>query len=242
MRTSAFRRLPWNAVECVLFAAGFLMLATPIRAASGVASEAVCDVRADYALGVEDYPEAIRLHEKLLRRDPNNALAHYHLGYAYGMSHDAAGEMREYQRAEQLGLLQWDLFLNLGILYLENRDTSAAISALTTAAKLGPRHPEAHFNLALAYERARLLPEARSEILASLKLEPDQLDAQNTLGVISAEMGDYESARTVWTKLIRTDPDYQPARRNLDTFERASTNDAPEIQLRLIADSSSSSR
>ncbi len=237
MSTSAFRRLALNAAECALVVASLLVLATPISAASSASSEAVCDVRADYALGVEDYPEAIRLHENVLRQNPNDALAHYHLGYAYGMNHDAAGELREYRHAEQLGLLQWDLFLNLGILYLENHDTNAAIAALTTAAKLGTRHQEAHFNLALAYERAGLLPEARREILASLKLEPAQLDAQNTLGVISAEMGDYESARAVWTKLIRTDPDYQPARRNLDTFEQSSTNNASETQLRLIADS-----
>jgi len=241
MSTLGFRRLAWNAVECA-FVASVLMLGTPIHAASSAAAEAVCDVRADYALGVEDYPEAIRLHENLLRQDPNDALAHYHLGYAYGMNHDAAGELREYRRAEQLGLLQWDLFLNLGILFLENQNTSAAIDALRMAAKLGPRHPEAHFNLALAYERAGLLQTAQKEILASLALEPDQPDAQNTLAVIYAEMGDDESARAVWAKLVRNDPDYQPARRNLDVLERATTNGRPELRLSMIADSSLSPR
>ena len=220
--------MAWNAAQCGLVVA-LLTLARPVQAASSVTSESVCDVGADYALGIEDYPEAIRLHENILRRDPNDALAHYHLGFAYAMSQDAAGELREYQRAEQLGLRQWDLFLNLGILYLENHDNSAAISSLTTAAKLGPRHPEAHFNLALAYERARLLPAARREILASLNLQPDQPEAQNTLAVVYAEAGDYKDAREVWAELVRVDPDNQSALKNLATLDRAAPNSGREL-------------
>lgn len=242
MIASGFRRLAWNVAECCLVAATLLVLAAPTWAASGAASKAVCDVSADYALGVEDYPEAIRLHEKLLRQHPNDALAHYHLGYAYGMNHDAPAELREYIRARDLGLHEWDLFLNLGLLYMERHELPAAINALTIAAELGPQRSETHFNLSLAYERAGKLPEALREILASLKLGPDQPDAQNTLAVIYAEMGNDESARMVWMKLVRTYPDFQPARRNLDVLERAITNEAPELGLRLIAASSRNSR
>jgi Flp pilus assembly protein TadD len=218
----AVRRLGWSLVA-------ILALVSVAWAASSTSSDAVCEVGADYAIGIEDYPEAIRLHENILRHNPNDALAHYHLGFAYGMSHDPAGELREYQRAEQLGLRQWDLFLNLGILYLENHDTSAAIAALTTAARLGSHHPEAHFNLALAYERAGLLHSAQREILASLKLEPDQRDAQNTLAVIYAEAGDYKDARAVWTELVRVDPDNQPALRNLAALDRTARNSGQEL-------------
>jgi tetratricopeptide (TPR) repeat protein len=124
---AAFGPLRQNRVEVLfLVAATFLSAVTQVRAASNAPSQAVCDVSADYALGSEDYAEAIRLHEKVLRRDPNDALAHYHLGFAYGMSHDAAGELREYLRAEQLSLRQWDLFLNLGLLYLGDHQVCAA--------------------------------------------------------------------------------------------------------------------
>jgi len=64
----------------------------------------VCDVRADYALGVEDYTEAIRLHAEVLRKHPENALAHYHLGFAEGIMGNRTAEVREYQRAAALGL------------------------------------------------------------------------------------------------------------------------------------------
>lgn len=227
----------------VLVALSVLLPPGELRAASGMApEEMVCDVNADYALGIEDYPEAIRLHEKVLRQNPSNALAHYHLGFAYGMSEDRAGELREYLRAEQLGLRQWDLFLNLGIVYLENHDTDAAIGALTKAVKLGPRHAEAHFSLALAYEHAGLLPAARNEILASLTLQPNQPEARNTLGVLYAETGDYKSARAVWTDLVRAYPAYRPALENLAVLDRAAAGNGSEPRPSRVAASSHASR
>jgi tetratricopeptide (TPR) repeat protein len=247
------RRLAWNGATCalrepkrlaVLFlvAAAIFPWAAPRICAASNAAEAVCDVNADYALGVEDYPEAIRLHEKVLRRQPNNALAHYQLGFADGMNHDLLGELREYRLAEELGLRQWDLFLNLGLLYLERRELRAAIDVLTIATQLGPRHSETHFNLGLAYERARLLPRALKEILASLELEPDQPDARNTLAIIYAEMDDYERARAVWMNLVRSDPDYQPARKNLAVLERMMTDGPSPLRPSWLTGSSVSSR
>jgi tetratricopeptide (TPR) repeat protein len=247
------RRLLWNRATrdlrrhkrlavLLLVAATLPWIAPAIWAASNAPTEAVCNVSADYALGIEDYPEAIRLHEKVLRRDPNDALAHYHLGFAYGMNHDAPAELREYLRAEELGLRQWDLFLNLGLLYMERHELRAAINALTIATRLGPQYGETHFNLSLAYERTGLLPQALREILASLKLEPDQPDAQNTLAIVYAEMGNYEGARAIWAKLVRSDPDYQPARKNLPILERLVTDGASPVRPSGLTASSESSR
>jgi tetratricopeptide (TPR) repeat protein len=158
------------------------------------------------------------------------------------MNHDAPGELREYRRAEELGLRKWDLFLNLGLLYLARYEVRAAIDALTAATKLAPQHAETHFNLALAYERVGLLPQAVREIRASLQLEPDRLDAQDTLAVVYAEMGNYEGARGVWVKLVRIDPDYQPARKNLAVLERMATDGVPAVRLSRIAESPDSPR
>ena len=93
---------------------------------AGAASEQICDVGADYSHGVEDYTEAIRRHVQVLDEHPDNAVAHYHLGFALGMVGNRMAEVREYQRAEALGLANWDLFLNLGRAQLENGDLDGA--------------------------------------------------------------------------------------------------------------------
>jgi len=74
----------WNRIT---FGAVILLVSLGIasNASTGEGEEQVCDVHADYALGVEDYSEAIRLHIEVLRKHPDSALAHYHLGFAEGM-------------------------------------------------------------------------------------------------------------------------------------------------------------
>jgi Flp pilus assembly protein TadD len=188
---------------------------------AGVATrEAVCDARADYSLRVEDYPEAVKLHRRVVAAHPEDALAHYHLGFAYGMLGGHGEELAEYRRAASLGLKQWDLFLNLGLAYLEEGKLQGATEALTTAISLGPNHPEGHFNLGLTYERRGMLARARQEMLSSLRLDPKQRDARNMLGVIDAEDGDYTNARLIWFELARTEPDFAPARANLAILDR----------------------
>ena len=205
-------------LAAALFVFSFAMaFGSPARKADRL----VCDVAADNALAVQDYPTAMDLHRKLLRSAKNNALAHYHLGFAYGMVGDVSEEISEYRTAVGLGLNVWDLFLNLGLAYYDQHDLPAATAALETAVLFGPKHAETHFNLALVYERENRLPEALHEIKMAIVLEPADLDASNTEAVVCARMGNLARARGVWMRLLRTAPDYLPARNNLAILGRS---------------------
>jgi protein O-GlcNAc transferase len=201
----------------IAFGVAILLLSLGIAymAYVGEGDQQICDDGADYALGIEDYSVAIRLHAEVVRKNPDNALAHYHLGFAEGMIGNKTAEVREYQRAAALGLRNWDLFLNLGLAQLENGDLDAATDSLRQAVLLGENHPETHFNLALVDERRGLLADAERETLASLRLNPNQPDARNMLGVIYVQEGKPVRASLVWRELVREVPDYKPARTNL---------------------------
>ena len=183
----------------------------------------VCDVDADYSLGVEDYSETIRRHLEVVRRHPDNAIAHYHLGFAQGMAGDRTAEIREYQRAQALGLKSWDLFLNKGLAQLEDGDIDAAVESIRLAARLGGDHFEAHLGLARLDERIGKLAEAEYETLASLRLSPEHPEARNLLGVIYAEQGHSARADSIWRELVQELPDYQPARINLSLLDSATS-------------------
>lgn len=187
----------------------------PKAAMASGAEQQVCDVGADYYLGVEDYLEAIRLHVEVVRKQPGNALAHYHLGFALGMLGDRLAEVREYRQAEVLGLTSWDLFLNLGLALIDSGDLDAATESLRRAVVLGGDHFESHFNLALVDERRGMLADAEHETLEALRLNPEQPDARNLLGDVYAQEGDTASASLVWSELVRDVPDYEAARKNL---------------------------
>src|ERR1700737_1014707 len=118
----------------LLVAAIMLALLFPCATSSWAAAlqEEICDVNADFMLGLEDYPAAISLHQKVLRAHNDNALAHYHLGFAYGMTGRTTEEISEYLAAARLGLDKWDLFLNLGLAYLSENDWPKAIETLQT--------------------------------------------------------------------------------------------------------------
>jgi Flp pilus assembly protein TadD len=117
----------------VVIALMLMWLCGPPVLAANPREQPICDARADHYLVTEDYAEAVRLHREYLQKHPANALAHYHLGFAYGMTGDEAREINEYERATALGLSRWDLFLNLGIAFLVNDNLSAATDALRHA-------------------------------------------------------------------------------------------------------------
>ncbi len=175
---------------------------------------AICDSLADYFLGAEDYPEAIRLHLEVLRRDPNSALAHYHLGFAYGMEGQTGKEIQEYERAVALGLITFDLFLNLGVARFERGDLVGATELLQTASNLADR-PEVHFNLGLVYERRRMLREAEIEVHRALSQTPNDPDYLNMLAVVAADRGNVAQAQDIWLGLLFHHPQYAPAAANL---------------------------
>ncbi|MGH8678391.1 MAG: tetratricopeptide repeat protein [Burkholderiales bacterium] len=186
----------------------------------------VCDPLADYFLGMENYPEAVQRHEIVIHRQPANALAHYHLGFAFGLMGRHKEELAEYQKAVDLGLSDWQLFLNLGLLYLESGNLTAATEVLRLAALLGPDRPETHFNLGIVYERRAMLPQAQQELLQSLHIDPNQPDARNALAAIYAEEGKYGRAHQEWSELVKANPNYAPARDNLNILEKIEHGDA----------------
>jgi Flp pilus assembly protein TadD len=189
--------------------------------AAVTADERGCDVAADVALGLGDYSTAIELHRRLLLSEGNNAIAHYHLGFAYGMVGLTAEEISEYRAAIGLGLKTWDLFLNLGLAYFDRHELENATVAFETAVTLGPQHAETHFNLAVVYERENRLHEALREIVVSLSLAPENVDAANTDAIICAKIGNLVFARNIWTLLVQAAPDYAPARTNLAILNRS---------------------
>lgn len=194
-------------------------LSRPATAMGRPGGDEVCDSTADYFLGTENYLDAVRSHGLVIAAHPDDALAHYHLGFALGMLGRHLEELAEYRKAARLGLKKWDLFLNLGRVHLEQGDLTAATGAFTTAVSLGPDHAEAHFNLGLVYERRGMIASAEQQMLAAVRLDPGQADARNMLGLVYAEQGDFVRARKVWTELARTEVDFGPARRNLAVLD-----------------------
>ena len=79
----------------------------------------ICPEYADLPLRQGRFEEAIEQHLQVISQDPENGLAHYHLGYAYGQLGLHPDEIAQYLRAIDLGVESGILYCNLGMAYIE---------------------------------------------------------------------------------------------------------------------------
>ena len=73
--------------------------------------------RAFEAMQRGDVETGIRLYEQVLRTDPDNGRAYYHLGYGYGQIGDLEKEITCYRNAISLGYRKAEVYRNLGNAY-----------------------------------------------------------------------------------------------------------------------------
>jgi len=136
----------------------------------------VCPEFADVPLRQGRFEEAIGQHLKVLSREPDNALAHYHLGYAYGQLGLHSEEVAEYVRASDLGMERGDLYYNLGMAYLELKEYLQAEQAFHQAVALEPDCGENHRGLGLVHLKQEHYHESVVSCRKASRLEPHDPD------------------------------------------------------------------
>ena len=166
-----------------------------------------CDKEADEALKEGRYEKSIILHEFLLKKDPDNGLAMYHMGYSYGQLGEHENEVKCYEKAISLGFYGSGIFFNLGMVYGEMGRFDDSVRVFKKAIEVEPGRADNHFGLALAYQRMGLSELAEKEFKRALKLDPDDVDSNYFLGVYYAETGRRKEAEELLQKLMKIDPD-----------------------------------
>jgi len=131
-----------------------------------------CDRHADELLQKGDIEAAILAHEKLLRESPDNALALYHLGYAYGRMGNHPKEIEFYNRAVSLGLKTEQIYFNLGMAYGESGLPDHAARAFLKGLELNPKSVDNRFGLAMTYHQKGETKKAVAELEKILTIDP----------------------------------------------------------------------
>jgi tetratricopeptide (TPR) repeat protein len=178
-----------------------------------------CDREADEALERHDYEEGIRLHQKFLDTEPGNALALYHLGYAYGQTGDHEREVFFYERAAALGFEEDSIFFNLGMAYGELNRLEEAIKTFQKALDIDPDNADNHFGLALVYQRSVADRLAEEEFLKAIEIDPLHLDARLYLSMLYADRGEMQKAAQQLRDILKVDPSNSGAREFLRRIE-----------------------
>ena len=180
-----------------------------------------CDDNADEAMKRQDYETAIPLHELFLESKPGNALALYHLGYAYGQTGDHLKEVSYYERAIAHGFKNDRIFFNLGMAYADLNDVEKSVGAFRKALEIDPDSADIHFGLAMAYYQMGIADkQAEEEFLNAIKIDPGHVDARLYLSLLYREWGEIQKAAEQLHKVLEIDPTHSGARKFLKKIEQ----------------------
>lgn len=187
---------------------------------SAIQKKWTCDPYADELLKQHDYPSAIAFHERLLGKEPDNALALYHIGYAYGQMGDYHKEVSFYENAIGMGFQQGHIWYNLGMAYGELKNFEKSIHAFKSALRIDPKNAENHFGLALAYYQKGTADRlAEKGFLKAIKIDPNHLDARLHLSILYSDKGNLKEAGRHLRKILEIDPNNPRAIRFLEKMK-----------------------
>jgi len=179
-----------------------------------------CDKGADDAMMQDNYEDAISRHKRFLEKDPENALALYHLGYAYGQMGDRQKELSYYENAIALGFREDGIFFNLGMAYGGANQPEKSIHAFKQALEMNPNNADNHFGLAIAYLENGHRKGAEQAFLKAVKIDPGHMDARLYLSNLYEDMGALKKAAEQLQKILEIYPANERARKSLERVEQ----------------------
>ncbi|MDP7530968.1 MAG: tetratricopeptide repeat protein, partial [Candidatus Scalindua sp.] len=163
---------------------------------------------ASYAGEIEDAKEEVR-------KNPDDASAHYNLGGAYIKSGKWKEAIESYKQVLRIDPDHADAHFYLGCIYDELGKYQEAIESFKQAIRIDPVEAVAHFNLGYAYGELGKYEEAIESYKQVIRIVPDFADAHTNLGNAYNESGKWEEAREAWQQAIRIEPYFARAHNNL---------------------------
>jgi len=171
--------------------------------------------RAEKAIAENRFADAIAALEEFLKDEPNDAYAHFHLGYAQTSLEQWNKAVASYRRAAQLKPDLAAAHLNLGLLLYEHESPQASIEPLRRAAELLANEARPHFLLGTALERSGRHAEAVAEFRAAAALDAKDADTQVALGRALLNDRKFAEAETIFRGLLSLDGGNSAARLGL---------------------------
>jgi tetratricopeptide (TPR) repeat protein len=133
---------------------------------------------AQQAERIQNYAEASRSYEEILKLEPNSALIHQSLAVTYHLQNRYRDAILEFQRAIQLDSSLWGSHLFLGMDLYKSNQFVQAIEPLKKSTSINPQmaEPEARFWLGVTYLALNSQEDAVRELRRDMELRPRDID------------------------------------------------------------------
>ena len=162
-------------------------------------------VKAKAEADVKSYSAAQADYERYLAQKPDDAAAHFDLGYVYTAQKKTEEAIGEYRKAVALDPKMVQAHLNLGMSLLAE-NPKEAIAPLEKVVELDYSLERGHYALGIAEERAGDTALAEKELTVAVKLDPDDADAHAELARVLLNEKKAPAAETEFRELLRLKP------------------------------------
>ena len=181
----------------------------------------------------KNYAKAIELLSGFLKDYPNDATAHFELGYVYGILKRHEDSLSEYRRAAELKPNFAEAYLNMGLAMLDAKDFAGAVDPLKRAAELMPGKPKPRYLAGLALERSGNFAGAITQYELAATLDSKDFDTLFHWGIALLHEDRAEDAERRLREAIALRADNEPAHSALiDALLRQKKTDAAIAELR----------
>jgi superkiller protein 3 len=160
---------------------------------------------AQEAMSNKDYSAAVDAYHEYLSKRPDDAIAHFQLGYAFTALSRPPDAKPEYERAIELNPNMAEAYENLGLTLLPT-DPTAAIDPLKHAVELRRKDAKMLWALGTAYDAAGELPEAVEQYKAASELPGAGPNVQVSLGRALLKSGSAPQAEAAFQAAVAAHP------------------------------------
>lgn len=150
------------------------------------------------------FKKAIEAYRQEIKIKPDDAMAHYNLGYVYcklGMYKEA---IKAYKQAIKIKPDMEMAYYNLGVTY--GRDLGMlkeAIEAFKQAIRIKPDFEDARLNLGYAYNKSGMYDEAINVYQKAVELDPMNEDIHGRLGDVFLKLGNHKQSIKEYEKALQ---------------------------------------
>ena len=168
-------------------------------------SDALID-RGQIQLREGDLPGAVTALQTVLKNDPDNFLAHYHLGVAYDQSGRSEQARAEWQRALALNPNSSDAVRALAAFALRQGDMQGLAQRASQLIQLQPASAEGYAMRALSYTRRAQFSSAEQDASKAISLAPRDPAGHVQMGNIWLAQKQYAAAEKAYRDALNLTP------------------------------------
>lgn len=168
------------------------------------------------------WSEAFSAYSEILKREPNNAVAHYRLGVVSEKLGATDKALHSYQEALRLdsGMSEArtaleGFYTNQGVMQRRANQLDEAAQSFQQALSYNASSANAHFELGQVFEQRGQMTEAIAEYQEAVRLDPDKSAGHARLAKAFASQGQPEAALKEYQEVLRLNPEDPAAHHGL---------------------------